>query len=92
MCGYGSGMESLAENVEGIDVIVGGHSHTDLKKPRIINGVIIVQAGEFGKQVGVLDLVIKDKVEVIGFKSVDVDKKIKEDRKIRDLVKSLIGQ
>jgi len=27
------------------NVIVGGHSHTRLKKPKFINGVIIVQTG-----------------------------------------------
>ena len=35
----------LAMNVHGLNVIVGGHSHTRLKKPKLINGVIIVQTG-----------------------------------------------
>ncbi len=49
----------LAEKVEGIDVIVGGHSHTKILSPVIIGNTIIVQAWEHGKALGVLDLVVK---------------------------------
>ena len=35
----------LAMKVIGLNVIVGGHSHTRLKTPKLVNGVIIVQAG-----------------------------------------------
>jgi 5'-nucleotidase / UDP-sugar diphosphatase len=41
--------------VPGIDVIVGGHSHTTLPATQV-NGKIIVQAGEFGQLVGELRL------------------------------------
>jgi 2',3'-cyclic-nucleotide 2'-phosphodiesterase (5'-nucleotidase family) len=37
--------------VPGIDVIVGGHSHTTLPATQV-NGKIIIQAGEFGRLVG----------------------------------------
>jgi 2',3'-cyclic-nucleotide 2'-phosphodiesterase (5'-nucleotidase family) len=50
----------LAEEAKGIDVIVGGHSHTKLLKPVVIGNTIIVQAWEHGKALGVLDLVIED--------------------------------
>jgi 2',3'-cyclic-nucleotide 2'-phosphodiesterase (5'-nucleotidase family) len=50
----------LAENVDGLDVIVGGHSHTRLTKPRIINDVIIVQAGANCENLGELELVVED--------------------------------
>lgn len=39
-----------------IDVIVGGHSHTPIFKPRVIDGTLIVQAGSYGKFLGKLDL------------------------------------
>ena len=29
----------------GVDIIIGGHSHTFLEKPEIINDILIVQAG-----------------------------------------------
>jgi 5'-nucleotidase/UDP-sugar diphosphatase len=50
----------LAERVKGIDVIVGGHSHTKIKKPVEVGDTVIVQAWEHGKALGVLDLTIKD--------------------------------
>ncbi|MEO4052677.1 5'-nucleotidase C-terminal domain-containing protein [Solibacillus sp. CAU 1738] len=55
----------LAENVEGIDVIVGGHSHTKLAEPVVVNTntvgeakdtTLIVQANEYVKYLGTLDV------------------------------------
>jgi len=51
----------LAMNVRDLDVIVGGHSHTRLRQPKVINGVIIVQAGSNCENLGVLDLTIENK-------------------------------
>jgi len=56
----------LAEKVEGIDVIVGGHSHTKMTKPVSLGKTLIVQAWEHAKALGVLDLFIKDG-KIIGF-------------------------
>ncbi|MCU0861566.1 MAG: 5'-nucleotidase C-terminal domain-containing protein [Methanomassiliicoccales archaeon] len=44
----------------GVDMIVGGHSHTYITEPLVENGVIIVTAGEGTNQVGRLDVVIDD--------------------------------
>ncbi len=46
----------LASQVEGIDVIIGGHSHTPLFHPKRVKGVVICQAGEKGRYLGRLDL------------------------------------
>ncbi|MCT8140481.1 5'-nucleotidase C-terminal domain-containing protein [Anaerobacillus sp. CMMVII] len=49
----------LANAVEGIDVIVGGHSHIRLNAPVVINNsepTIIVQAGEYLQHLGLLDV------------------------------------
>jgi 5'-nucleotidase/UDP-sugar diphosphatase len=51
---------TLAEDVKGIDVIVGGHSHTKLETPVKVGGTIIVQAWEHAKALGVLDLTVED--------------------------------
>jgi 5'-nucleotidase / UDP-sugar diphosphatase len=51
---------ALAEKVKGIDVIVGGHSHTKILKPVRIGDTLIVQAWEHGKALGVLDLTIRE--------------------------------
>ena len=44
----------------GVDMIIGGHSHTILEKPAEINGVLITQAGEGTKQIGRYDIVVDD--------------------------------
>jgi 2',3'-cyclic-nucleotide 2'-phosphodiesterase (5'-nucleotidase family) len=59
----------LARRVPGIDVIVGGHSHTRLAQPRFVewdrplskgvmglNGTVIVQAHQWGGELGRLEL------------------------------------
>jgi len=56
----------LAERVKGIDVIVGGHSHTKIEKPVKVGNTIIVQAWEHAKVLGVLDLTLADG-KIIGF-------------------------
>jgi 5'-nucleotidase/UDP-sugar diphosphatase len=51
-----------------VDVIVGGHSHTPLFKPLIVDGVVIVQAGSYGRWLGKLDLEVDvHKDTVIGY-------------------------
>ena len=49
--------ERLANEYPQFDVIIGGHSHTILKKPVIENGVMIVQAGSYQRFIGKLTLV-----------------------------------
>ena len=46
----------LAEAVEGIDVIIGGHSHSTLFVPKRVNGAVIAQAGSKGRWLGRLAL------------------------------------
>lgn len=51
---------TLARLVNGIDIIVGGHTQKALFRPDIQNGTLIVQAHEWGKFVGKIDLTYKD--------------------------------
>lgn len=46
----------LAEQVKGIDFIIGGHSHTRIADPPMVGGTMILQAWEHGKALGVLDI------------------------------------
>jgi 5'-nucleotidase/UDP-sugar diphosphatase len=64
-CGLQADKE-LAARVPGIDVIVGGHSHTKILQPELVGQTIIVQAWEHAKALGILNLRIKDG-KVIGF-------------------------
>jgi 5'-nucleotidase / UDP-sugar diphosphatase len=49
----------LAANVQGLDVIIGGHSHTRLRHPMRVNGVLIVQTGSNCENLGILDLTVE---------------------------------
>ncbi|MEK5039772.1 5'-nucleotidase C-terminal domain-containing protein [Sporosarcina sp. FSL K6-3457] len=55
----------LAKNVPGIDIIVGGHTHVKLDEPVVLNKdtepVIIVQANEYNKFLGQLDVTFDEK-------------------------------
>ena len=44
----------------GVDMIIGGHSHTVLEQPTEVNGILIVQAGMGTDQVGRFDIVVDD--------------------------------
>lgn len=48
----------LARAVPGIDVIIGGHSHTPVFEPIIVDGRIVVQAGSEAQYVGVIEMEI----------------------------------
>jgi 5'-nucleotidase len=52
--------EFLAREVEGIDIIISGHTHTRMNQAIMVNDTIIVQAWEHGWEVGVLDIVIRN--------------------------------
>ncbi|WP_374702878.1 5'-nucleotidase C-terminal domain-containing protein [Bacillus sp. T33-2] len=60
--GHGPDQE-LAASVDGIDVIVGGHSHTKLDQPVVIEKeepTVIVQANEYHKFLGTLNVTFDD--------------------------------
>ncbi len=50
----------LAVSTKGINVIIGGHSHTRLKTPKTVNGVLICQTGANCENLGVLDITVDD--------------------------------
>ncbi|MCG7408685.1 5'-nucleotidase C-terminal domain-containing protein [Paenibacillus sp. ACRRX] len=46
----------IAKQVKGVDLIIGGHSHTKLSTPEVVNGVYIVQDWEYSKSLGRVDM------------------------------------
>lgn len=71
----------LAQRINGIDAIIGGHSHTKIEKPVFINKTLIAQSWEHGKAIGVVDFTISEG------KPVKVDSRIVEvipSKNIRD--------
>jgi 5'-nucleotidase/UDP-sugar diphosphatase len=49
----------------GIDMIIGGHSHTILEQPAKVNNILIAQAGVGTNQIGRFDIVIDDDTNTI---------------------------
>ena len=77
----------LAKAVDGIDVIVSGHTHTTLAEPILVNGTLIVSAAEYGRHLGVLKLK-KNENEVVlaDYELIPVDQTVAEDAEIAALV------
>jgi 5'-nucleotidase/UDP-sugar diphosphatase len=44
----------------GVDMIIGGHSHTILEQPAVVNDILIAQAGVGTDQIGRFDIVVDD--------------------------------
>ena len=79
----------LAKQVDGIDVIVSGHTHTLLKDPISVNGTLIVSADEYGRNLGVLKLRFDGKgVSLASYELVAIDERVEHDAEIAALVES----
>jgi len=46
--------------VEGLDVVIDGHSHTVFKNGKTTENTLIVQAGEYGENIGVVNIDIEN--------------------------------
>lgn len=80
----------LAKQVKGIDVIIGGHSQTFVKKASVLPDTLIVQAGEKGQYLGRLNIRFDKKKKIIGnqYQLLPLTKDIMDDEDVR----ALIGQ
>jgi 5'-nucleotidase/UDP-sugar diphosphatase len=52
--------KEIAEKVEGIDILIDGHSHTFLETGLLVNDTLIAQTGEHGKNLGYVNIEISD--------------------------------
>lgn len=78
----------VAQKVSGIDVIVSGHTHTTLPQPIVINNTLIVQTGEYGKNVGKLTLDISpDGAKLNSYELIPVDDRIMGDIAVHKAIK-----
>jgi 5'-nucleotidase/UDP-sugar diphosphatase len=81
----------LAQAVPGIDVVIGGHSHTMLHEPIIVNGrTPVVQTGLEGKNLG--ELVIRmdgSTLTVEAYRLYPIDDSIEGDRAMADKIDEL---
>jgi 2',3'-cyclic-nucleotide 2'-phosphodiesterase (5'-nucleotidase family) len=51
--------QSMAGNLKGVDLIVGGHSHTRIRVPKNVNGTRVVQAGANAENLGIMRITLQ---------------------------------
>ena len=77
----------LAKKVKGLNLIISGHTHTKLEKPLIINGIPIIQAGEYGEYVGKIVLSSDSlSFRMESYDLIAVDDRIQGDAEINELI------
>lgn len=77
----------LAEETEGIDIILSGHTHNSLSRPADINGTLIIQSGCHGAHIGKLDLEIEDK-KIVDFSHqlIEVAEHVEMDGEVQGMI------
>ena len=53
-------LAALLDPAWGVDLIIGGHSHTILEQPAKVNDILVVQAGTGTDQIGRFDITVDD--------------------------------
>ena len=78
----------LAQKVNGIHIIVSGHTHTTLHEPIRVGNTYIVSAGEYGKYLGVvnMDYSTDGKAELVSYDLIPIDENVQEDPEIAAMV------
>lgn len=75
--------QQLAEAVDGIDIIVGGHSHTQLDAPEVHHAdaepTLIVQTGEYNEHLGQLDVTFDENGVLATWKGELIDLNAQDD-------------
>jgi len=76
----------------GVDMIIGGHSHTVLEKPAKVNNILIAQAGVGSDQIGRFDIVVDDDTNSIvdyQWQLIPIDNKLaKPDKNVKKFIDS----
>lgn len=83
-------LASLLNPEWGVDIIIGGHSHTFLDKPCEVNGIPIVQAGTGTDQIGRFDIIVDTEnncIDSYSWKTIPIDEKnCPKDKKIEEYI------
>ncbi|GKU27519.1 bifunctional metallophosphatase/5'-nucleotidase [Clostridium folliculivorans] len=65
--------KEIAEKVDMVDVIIGGHFHILMERPEVVNGTIIFTSGCYGENLGVLKLEVNNtKVDMIEGRNINI--------------------
>lgn len=75
----------LAEQIEHIDIIIGGHSHTLMEEPIKVKNTVIHQSGNYGEYLGALEIEYEDGIKNYSGKNIKINEE--EDRDIISALK-----
>lgn len=80
----------LAEAVQGIDLIISGHTHTTLEEPIQVGDTWIVSAGEYGRYLGVAQMMqtADGTAKLTDYNLIPVDETVAENPEIAELVQN----
>ncbi|WP_079507250.1 bifunctional metallophosphatase/5'-nucleotidase [Mesobacillus jeotgali] len=82
----------LANRVDGIDVILSGHSHDRIEKPITVNGTLVVQAGSSSSFLGKLEIHLEGgKVENYQYELVAIDESFPVDQEMERVIGDIVG-
>ncbi len=85
--------DSLALQVPGIDLIIGGHAHVFNFQPKLVNNVPILRAGCYYQVVGHVKLEISSSgITILYHELIPVDDTITEDNDVAAKVDSLVAE
>ena len=89
--------EELAKAVDGIDVIVSGHTHSTLAEPLVVNDTYIVSSGPYSQNLGSLTFSWDDGGEkrLLDYRLIPIDETVAENPEIAGLVeqwKDMVGE
>lgn len=88
--GTGKGEDyALAKAVDGIDVIISGHTHTTIETPIQVNSALVVSCGEYTQNLGVLTVSkAEGKTELVDYQLLPVDETVANDPAMTALARS----
>jgi 2',3'-cyclic-nucleotide 2'-phosphodiesterase (5'-nucleotidase family) len=92
---WGKNDVQLAQKVEGIDLIIGGHSHSPFEMPLKRNGTLIVNAGYGGRYIGQMSLLLRRKgrsvdLEMTDYELIPVPADIPPDQEVEPILKPYV--
>jgi 2',3'-cyclic-nucleotide 2'-phosphodiesterase (5'-nucleotidase family) len=82
----------FAEEVNGIDLLLSGHTHNRIYEPALVNGTIIMQSGCHGSFIGRLDITVeRQKIQQFRHRLISIDDSLAPDPTVDAIVQEVMA-